>query len=174
MTPTAPTPEQIAVIRQKFNEASVKSYPGIFGQIDPAKNSAAIFELEAQEGVLNLVNNLSQADRETRADKLIADGFAGLMLFELCWRGSDHYEVFGQWSSDAITWYPPRFLNGKLQPNLGESGQYALPNAYSPSPALGLLGPYPTSLPEGWVKIPPMADLLLPGADVDAILKAWF
>ena len=72
MTPTAPTPEQIAAIRQKFNEASVRSYPSVFSQIDPAKNPQSIFELESQEGVLNLVNNLSETDRGTRADKLIA------------------------------------------------------------------------------------------------------
>ena len=63
MTPTAPTPEQIALIQQKFNEASVRSYPSVFVQIDPAKNPEALFELEAQEGVLDLVNNLSQSER---------------------------------------------------------------------------------------------------------------
>lgn len=174
MTPTAPTPEQIAAIRQKFNEASVRSYPSVFSQIDPAKNPQSIFELESQEGVLNLVNNLSETDRGTRADKLVADGYQSLMLFELCWRGSDHFEVFSQWSSDGITWYPPRYILGKLQPNLGEPGQYALPGAFEEGQPSNLLGPYPTTLPEGWIKIPPMAELLVSGADVDAILKAWF
>ena len=172
-TPAAPlTAAEIAAIQQKFNVASVGSYPANFTQRDPAKNPEAIFELEEVGGVLTLVNNLSDVDRKRRADALVIAGYQGIMLFELCWRGSDHYEVFSQWSSDGITWYPPRFILGKLQPNLGEPGQYALPGAFHAN--MGLLGDYPTTLPDGWIKIPPMADLLVPGADVDSILKAWF
>ena len=178
-SPASPlTPAQIAAIQQQFNVAYVKAFPAQFWQDDssPVKNPAAIFELENVGGVLTLVNNLTSAERFERADRLGAQGYWDIMLYEICWLGHDPYEVFSQWSSDGITWYPPWYVEteGGLaqQPNLGQPGQYALPNAYHPD--MGLLGPYPTTLPPGWVKIPPMAELLAPGADVAAILKGWF
>jgi hypothetical protein len=174
MTSPAPlTVSQILAIQQQFNVASVKSYPPSFAQIDSGpKNPSALFELETVGGMLTLVNNLAPADRLQRANKLLIEGYEAIMLYQLCWLGYDHYQVYKEWADDGITWYPPRYIEGVLQPALGEPHQYALPNAYSAG--LGLLGPYPTSKPSGWITVPPMAKLLVPGADVAALLKAWF
>jgi hypothetical protein len=167
------TVSQILAIQQQFNVASVKAFPPIFGQVDSGpKNPSALFELEMVGGVLSLVNNLSAADRLQRANKLLIEGYGAIMLYQLCWLGYDHYQVYKEWSDDGITWYPPRYIDGVLQPALGEPGQYALPGAYSAG--LGILGPYPTTKPTGWITVPPMAQLLVPGADVGALLKAWF
>lgn len=176
-TPAPLTPAQITAIQQKFDLASAKSYPGQFMELMTGltpKSPTAIFLFTQEPDGSTIMSNatLSQAHREERADKFVAQGYGALMLYELCWRGSDHYEVFDQWSSDGIKWYPPRLLNGKVQPNLGQPGQYALPGA--DTPGIGLLGPYPTTQPDGWIRIPPVAELLVPGADVDGLLKAWF
>lgn len=165
-----------AQIQQAFNVASVRSFPGDFVQDDtwpvPQKSTTALFELENVGGTVTLVNNLQQADRVARANRLLAEGYQSLMLYDLCWLGYDHYQTFMQWELANIPWYPARYINGKLQPNPGEPGQYALPGAFEED--AGLLGPYPTSKPDGWITVPPVSQLSVAGADVAALLKAWF
>jgi hypothetical protein len=177
-SPTTPlTAAQVAAIQQQFNVASVRSYPPNFWETITgliSKSPTAIFQLlEEPDGSLSLSNStLPQSSRLQRANSLLINGYQAIMLYDLCWLGYDHFETYNNWAQDGITWYPPRYINGTLQPALGDQGQYALPGAYSEG--LGLLGPYPTTKPEGWITVPPVAQLLVPGADVAGLLKGWF
>lgn len=159
----ASTAQPVVNVQEAFNVAYVKSLP-------PAVQK--LFTLEEVGGVLMLVNSLSQAERTALFKQLVADGYGDEMLALIENIGWDPYTVFSEWSQDGISWYPPAVLNGVVQPALGEPQQYALPNAYHEG--MGLLGPYPTTKPTGWITIPPMAQLTAPGADVVAILKGWF
>jgi hypothetical protein len=175
--PAAPTAAEIAAIQNKFRVAFVTSFPPPFWETITgleSKSPSAIFQiLEEPGGALSLSNaTLPAAERTRRANLLYIAGYGGLMLYPICWQGLDPWDVFEQWGEDGIDYYPPRYIKGVIQPNPGEPGQVALPNDFHAN--MGLLGPWPTTPPEGWVKVPPVAQLLVPGADVDALLKAWF
>ena len=178
------TPAQIAAIQQQCNLASVKSFPAVFYEIfsglkPPASETAVFLVEEEPDGSTILTNaTLPAADRATRANKLVTMDYSGIMLWDLCWLGYDHFQTFKTWRDQGITWYPPRYLKTAawpgllLQPALGEPGQYALPDDYHDG--MGLLGPYPTTKPDGWITIPDVNALLVPGADVAALLKEMF
>lgn len=183
MTPPVPlTAAQIAVIQQQFDLASVKSYPGkfyeIFSGLKPKASTTVIFLVEQEpDGSTILTNStMSDAERTANANRLVSLGYAGIMLFDLCWLGEDHFEVYKQYRDGGMAYYPPRYLLTEtglvLQPKPGEPGQYALPNDYHAD--MGLLGPWPTTKPEGWINVPDVNALLVPGADVAALLKEMF
>jgi hypothetical protein len=183
VAPPAPlTPAQIAVIQQKFDLASAtKAFPGLFTEVSsalvpPPSEAVFLFTSEPDGSTIFANGNISATVRQARCQSLVAKGYAPLMLFGLCWEGYDHFQWYKEMEDAGVGYYPPRFIESAtgliLQPNLGQPGQYALPGAYHPG--MGLLGPYPTTKPEGWISIPDVNSLLVPGADVDALLAKMF
>ena len=140
----------------------------------PLAVQEGLFKLEPDgEGGTQLVDKFNgvAADRVKVYDGLLAEGYGPAMIDEIMGRGWDPWDVMDQWSQDGIGYVPPAMLNGVRQGNLGTKGQYGLPQEYQP----GInLGPYPKTKPEGWITIPPTAELKAEGADVPKILKQWF
>jgi hypothetical protein len=183
MQPSTPlTPAQIMVIQQKFDLASAtQAFPGLFTQVSsalvpPASEAIFLFTKEPDGSTIMANANISATARAIRCQALVAKGYAPLMLFGLCWLGYDHFQWYKEMRDAGITYYPPRFIETtqglRLQPNLGEPGQFALPGAFHPG--MGLLGPYPTTKPEEWISIPDVNSLLVPGADIDKLLREMF
>jgi hypothetical protein len=96
---------------------------------------------------------------------LIARGYGAFLLSVGI--GGDPYSVFSTLSATGETWAP-----NATQIPLGAQGQYSLPGI-TPYPGYSL-GPYPTTKPAGWITVPPMTQLLAPGANVSALLAAWY
>jgi hypothetical protein len=163
-------------IQQAFNVAYVKAFPGQFYEVNPgmkSKSPTAIFALEQVGDTLSLVNMLTDEQRHQRFLGFIAEDYGPIMLSRTCNLGEDPYSVLKTMSDDGVTWMPPAALPGSelIQPELGQPGQYALPGAFQ---AGVQLGPYPEKMPDNWVKVPPVSQLLAPGADVPALLASWF
>lgn len=173
---TSPTPLSAADIQQMFNVAYVKQFPGQFYETNPgmvSKSPTAIFALETQEEHLVLVNMLTIEQRRTRFQQFIIDGYGPIMLARTCNIGEDPYTVLKALSDDGVKWMPPAALPGSrlIQPELGEPGQYALPGAFEAGVNIGA---YPETMPDNWVKVPPVSELLAAGADVPALLHSWY
>lgn len=180
-TPAPLTAAQLAVIQQKCNLASAKTFPGQFMQISsalkpPASEAIFLFTAEPDGSTILANGNISVAERETRCEALLKAGYAPIMLFDLCKMGEDHFQVYKQYRDGGMAYYPPWCIETKTglvpQPKPGQPGQYALPNDFHPG--MGLLGEWPTTKPDGWIDIPDVNQLLVPGADVDAVLKELF
>lgn len=183
MQPVLPplTPAEIMVIQQKCNLASAKNFPGQFTEISsalkpPASGAIFLFTLEPDGSTILANGNITAAEREKRCEALLKAGYAPLMLFDLCKMGEDHFQVYKQYRDGGMAYYPPWYIETSIglaaQPKPGQSGQFALPGASHPG--MGQLGPWPTTKPEGWINIPDVNLLLVPGANVDAVLKELF
>ena len=184
MQPVLPplTPAEIMVIQQKFDLASAtQAFPGLFTEVSselvpPPSEAIFLFTKEPDGSTIMANGNLSATARAIRCQALVAKGYAPLMLFDLCWLGADHFQYYKELQDVDVGYYPPRFIETAsgltLQPKLGQPGQFALPGDFHPG--MGLLGPYPTTKPEGWISIPNVNALLVPGADVEKLIKEMF
>jgi hypothetical protein len=114
------------------------------------------------------VSGLSEAQYVSIQDSLIAQGYSRFLLAKIDvwrWRPCDY---FNEQSDMGCTWQVP---STAIQ--LGQAGQYSLPNEV---PQTGSLGAYPTTPPAGiaTITIPPMAELLAADADVASLLATWW
>jgi hypothetical protein len=156
LNPTNPT---IPVnVQQAFNAAYVASLP------TPVQ-ALFTFESIGNPGVLTLVGIMPFPQYLAQFQSLIARGYGAFLLSVGI--GGDPYSVFSTLAAIGETWVP-----NATQIPLGLSGQYSLPGV-TPEPGYSL-GAYPTTLPAGWITVPPMAQLLAPGANVSALLAAWY
>ena len=153
------TDDQIRAIKEQLNMASAKAFPGIFTEVMHglkmhSPTAIFLFQGDVPAGTPPIMVNGSMSDDERmkRADSLVANGYAPLMLEALCWLGASHFETFSQWRKDGIKWYPPLYIDGQRQPRPGTPGGVALPGA--DHPGQGTVGPWPTTKPDGWVSIP--------------------
>lgn len=157
MNPTNPT---IPVnVQQAFNVAYVASLP------TPVQ-ALFTFEYIGNPGVLTLVSNMPFPQYLAQFQSLIARGYGAFLLSVGI--GGDPYSVFSTLSAIGETWVP-----NATQIPLGLPGQYSGPGQSLIYPGYSL-GPYPTTKPAGWITVPPMAQLLAPGANVSALLGAWY
>lgn len=174
------TDDQAKAIKQQLNLASAKSYPGIFteimhGMTIHSQTAIFLFQGDVPAGSPPVMVNASMSDTERmrRADELVTNGYAGIMLESLCWLGADHFETFSQWRKDGMNWYPPYYdASGAIIPRPGTPGGVALPNA--DHSGQGTVGQWPKSKPDGWINVPDVDSLLVPGADVPALLAGMF
>lgn len=149
-------------VQNLFNVAYLKINP-VYGTL------WTVEKVGDEDMVINPFPDFSS--RIAAFNKAVMDGYGDVLIYEVDAIGWDRYSVFCNWSQDGVGWVPPAYINGIPQLNLGQPGQYALPNAYQS----GIhLGPYPTTKPDGWITIPLMAQLLEPGVDVPSLLKSWF
>lgn len=174
------TDDQVKAIKEQLNMASAKSFPGLFletmhGLTIHSPTAIFLFQGDVPAGTPPVMVNASMSDTERgkRADSLVANGYAPLMLESLCWLGASHFETFSQWRKDGMKWYPPLYINGQRQPRPGTPGGVALPDANHSGQ--GTIGPWPADeKPEGWINIPDVDQLLEPEADVPALLHGFF
>jgi hypothetical protein len=179
--PTKPplTDDQTRAIKEQLNLASAKAHPGPFleimhGMKIHSPTAIFLFQGDVPAGTPPVMVNgsMSDAERMKRADSLVANGYGHLMLESLCWLGASHFETFSQWRKDGMEYYPPKYLNGEQVPRPGTPGGVALPNASHGGQ--GTTGGWPASKPDGWISIPDVDQLLVPGADVPALLQSFF
>jgi hypothetical protein len=173
------TDDQTKAIKQQLNLASAQALPGLFTEIMHgmkihSQTAIFLFQGDVPPGTPPVMVNasMSDAERMKRADSLVANGYGHLMLEALCWLGADHFDTYSQWQKDAMQYYPPLYLNGEKVPRPGTPGGVALPGASHPGQ--GTVGPWPMKKPDGWISIPDVDALLVPGADVPALLHSFF
>ena len=169
-------------IQQAFNVAYVKSLPGELYEVNQkmtSQSTTALFALEEVGGVLSINNRLTQEERSRRFLAAIDKGYGPILVARIANIGDDPYTVFKTLSDDGVKWMPPAALPAAqpatnptgIQPELGQPGQFALPNAFEPGIHTGA---FPDQKPDNWISVPPVAQLLVDGANVPALLHSWF
>jgi len=118
------------------------------------------------QGERQLVSNRTLSQWLDLMNLLESFGYTKYMLGEVAWFMWEPYLVLVTYSNQGVTQIP-----NATQPQLGQAGQFALPNAFEPGVNIAA---YPTTPQPGWITVPPMSQLNDPNANVSELIAQWF